>query len=775
MPVLRAVPGGCLPLLCLLLLPWSDWRGTAAPPPDPNQPAQLTSLAGRQPESTRHMVEHLTRVRETANPNDMAFLSDRNAEMLRRALKGSTNLKQEVHYRFQLGIQLLQAGQTEAGLGEFYNVEETVARVGGRLAGQGNVQLRMRKAVALLRLGEQENCLINHTGDSCLFPLQPAAVHQLPRGSRGAINLLNEQLAEFPADLAARWLLNLAHMTLGEYPDKVPKQWLIPPKVFESEHPMPRFPQVAGALGVDVTDLAGGCILDDFDNDGFLDLVASSWGLNGQLRFFRNTGEGKFTDRTEEAGLLGLVSGLNLVQTDYNNDGWLDIWVPRGAWLGKAGRIPNSLLRNNGDGTFTDVTEAAGLLSFHPTQTSVWFDFDSDGWLDVFTGNETTDPRNTDPCELFHNNGDGTFTDVAQEAGVDYARFVKGVTAGDFDNDGRPDLYLSDRNGPNLLLHNDGPAEPPPVSSGRWKFSEVSRKAGVSEPIYSFPTWFFDYDNDGWEDLFVSGYAIRNVGDVAADYLGLPHNGAFPKLYRNNHDGTFTDVTSAARLSRVCHTMGANFGDLDNDGWPDFYLGTGDPDFMTLIPNRMFRNAGGKFFQDVTTATGTGHLQKGHGVAFADLDHDGDQDVYADIGGAFSGDVYQNAFFLNPGAGGTNRWLKLKLEGTKSNRAAIGARIKVSLETPGGPRDIHKTVNSGGSFGANPLRQEVGLGDATGIAAVEVVWPATGQKQVFRELQPNRLYRIREGDGPAVAVDLRPLQFDLTVRHSHQQATRTAP
>src|SRR5262249_28575698 len=178
----------------------------------------------------------------------------------------------------------------------------------------------------------------------------------------GAIAVLTEQLHESPQDLSARWLLNLAHMTLGEYPDKVPTQWLIPPKVFASEYDLPRFPDVAGQLGLDVDDLAGGCILDDFDNDGFIDIVASSWGFNGQLRYFHNDGNGRFTERTGEAGLLGLTGGLNIQQTDYNNDGWLDIWILRGAWLGKEGRIPNSLLRNNGDGTFTDVTEEAGLL-----------------------------------------------------------------------------------------------------------------------------------------------------------------------------------------------------------------------------------------------------------------------------------------------------------------------------------------------------------------------------------------------------------------------------
>lgn len=760
---------------CLVTLPLLALRGqgeTAVP--EPAKPAQLASFADRQPASTLAMARRLADIRERANPRDMAFLNDRSIGVLREAIAKATNQAQLVQLQFQLGVQLLQAGQTESSLELLGGVESGVQAVGGRLSDRGRFDLRMRRAVAMLRLGEQENCLINHHGDSCLFPLQPKAFHQLPRGSRGAIGLLSEQLEEYPGDVGARWLLNLAHMTLGEYPDKVPAKWLIPPKTFASEHEMPRFPEVAGALGLDVMDLAGGCILDDFDNDGFIDLVSSSWSLNGQLRMFRNDGKGRFVERTKEAGFEGLVSGLTIMQTDYNNDGWLDIWIPRGAWLGTAGRFPKSLLRNNGDGTFTDVTEAAGLLSPHPGQASVWFDYDGDGWLDVFVGHETVDPRNPDPCELYHNNRDGTFTNVAVESEVDYVRFVKGVTVADYDHDGRPDLYLSCRNSPNLLLRNQGPADPQNPSPRRWRFSDEGRKAGVTEPIHSFPTWFFDYDNDGWEDLFVSGYLTRGVGEIAADYLGLPHEAALPKLYRNNHDGTFTDVTAAARLNRVCHTMGCNFGDLDNDGWLDFYLGTGDPEFTTLIPNRMFRNAGGKFFQDVTTATGTGHLQKGHAIAFADLDHDGDQDIFADMGGAFSGDVYQNALFLNPNAGGTNRWIKLRLNGTKSNRAAIGARIEVRLETPQGARSVFKTVNSGGSFGANPLRQELGLGDATAIRSVEIFWPTTGQRQSFSGLEPGRLYEIAEGNPAARQVELQPIQFNLTSRgHPHARQAST--
>jgi hypothetical protein len=275
----------------------------------------------------------------------------------------------------------------------------------------------------------------------------------------------------------------------------------------------------------------------------------------------------------------------------------------------------------------------------------------------------------------------------------------------------------------------------------------VAKTAGVTQPLLSFPAWFFDYDNDGWLDIFVSGYGINNVGDIAADYLGLQNPGERVRLYRNHRDGTFADVTRAANLYKVILTMGCNYGDLDNDGWLDFYLGTGDPDLSTIVPNRMFRNAGGKSFQDVTTAGGFGHVQKGHGVAFGDIDNDGDQDVYEVMGGAYEGDNYRNVLFENPGHG--NHWLVLHLEGVRSNRSAIGARIKVIIIEGGGERTIYKTVSTGGSFGCSPLRQEIGLGQAASIKGVEVTWPGTGKVQAFQGLNLDQFYRLREGEAQA--------------------------
>ena len=721
-----------------------------------------------QPESNRRMAERLAAINRAMDPFTNPYLSNQRADALLEELPKTTNLATQINLGLSLSVTLLQAGRTTECLNAFRALEECFSANGLTMNPKLQSEVHMREAIAMLRLGEQENCIANHNAQSCLFPLESAAYHQFPRGSLGAIAVLERGLSQNPADLSARWLLNIAYMTLGEFPDRVPSQWLIPQQTFASDIEFPRFPDIAGGLGLDTEGLAGSCIVDDFDNDGYLDIVTSSWSLTGQLRYFHNDGNGRFTERTREAGLTGLVGGLNIMQTDYNNDGLLDIWIPRGAWLGKLGRIPGSLLRNNGDGTFTDVTEASGLFRSHPSQASVWFDYDGDGWLDLFIGNESTDPKDPDPSELFHNNHDGTFTECAVASGLDVKAFVKGVASADYDNDGRPDLYLSIQGAPNRLFHNDGPD-----AQGRWQFSDVTARAGVSEPLFSFPTWFFDYDNDGWEDLFVSGYAVQNVGDIAADYLGQPSKGAKPKLYHNNRDGTFTDVTAAAHLDHVYLTMGCNFGDLDNDGWLDFYLGTGNPDLAMLIPNRMLHNAGGKYFQDVTTAGGFGHLQKGHGVAFADLDNDGQQDVFAVIGGAFPGDVAHKVLFHNPG--NTNHWVKLKLEGTKSNRAAIGARIKVNVATPDGNRAIYKTVNSGGSFGSSPLRQEIGLDAATAITSVEIFWPASGLRQTLTGLALDQAYHVREGEAAATPLDLKRIKFDLAAMPAYHPTAPVTP
>ena len=379
-----------------------------------------------QPASTRKMIE---RLHEVDRRNEGTAISDyfpQNAVKRYAARLAAAKTTDEVlRAKMPYALALLNTGQSEAALEQLDSFETLLAQAGYHLGSEGEARYLERRALTYLRIGEQENCLYNHNAESCLLPIQGGGVHVRTRGSRHAIEALDRLLAETPTPYAA-WLLNIAYMTLGEYPDHVPVRWRIPPECFASACDIKRFPDVAGQLGLDVDDLSGGVVMDDFDHDGWLDLMASAWGIQGQTRFFHNNGDGSFSDLTEVAGLTGLVGGLNMIQGDYNNDGYVDVLILREGWLGPNGRFPNSLLRNNGDNTFTDVTEEAGLLSFHPTQTAAWFDFDGDGWLDLFIGNETVpDMGEVDPCELYRNNGDGTFTECAKADGVAVVDCIK--------------------------------------------------------------------------------------------------------------------------------------------------------------------------------------------------------------------------------------------------------------------------------------------------------------------------------------------------------------
>ncbi|HEX5323377.1 MAG TPA: CRTAC1 family protein, partial [Capsulimonadaceae bacterium] len=346
--------------------------------------------------------------------------------------------------------------------------------------------------------------------------------------------------------------------------------------------------------------------------------------------------------------------------------------------------------------------------------------------------------------------------------GISVDRFVKGAVSADYDHSGRPSLYLSCFKGRNILLHNDGPAGVDKSPSAPWKFTDVTAKAGVDHQQSSFSCFFFDYDNDGWPDIFVCGYDLADVSQVAADYLGLPSRAEKARLYHNNHDGTFTDVTRLTHLDRVIEGMGINYGDLDNDGWPDFYVGTGTPDLTALMPKRMFRNHNGQYFDEVTTTGDFGHLQKGHGIAFGDINNNGQQDIFEVMGGAYTGDTAHDCLYVNPGT--ANHWVNLKLEGVRSNRVAIGAEICVTVATPHADRNIYSTVSPGGSFGNNPLRQEIGLGDATGIKQVTIHWPASGLTQVVKNLHMNQFYKIREGESTAELLHMKT--FKLPSRSS---------
>lgn len=674
--------------------------------------------------------------------------------------------------RGRLGFELIRLGDLEDAIARLDEAVE-FSRSGGAEGDRNYHRLvRSHLATAHLQLAEDQNCVAHHTAASCILPIAAEGVHSLPEHARRAGDVYLELAREDPADYQARWLLNLARMVSGDHPEGVPEALRLPPGALASDAEFARWRDSAPQLGVNAFDLSGGAVMDDFDGDGFLDLISSSWDPCEPLKAFRNDGNGGFEDVSREWGLDGQLGGLNLVHADYDGDGGLDLLVLRGAWLGDEGRIRNSLLRNDLDGEtgrFLDVTAAAGLAHpAYPTQTAAWADYDGDGDLDLYVGNEatasSTDPLqlfgqsgNPYPSQLFRNNGNGTFTDVARQAGVDNRRFAKGVAWGDFDDDGPPDLFVSNI-GPNRLYRNNGDGT----------FRDVAEDAGVVEPANgTFTSWFFDYDNDGDLDLFVGPYSTP-APQVFASYFGKPVAEGHAVLYRND-GGRFTDVSEEVGFRRPLLVMGANYGDLDNDGWPDLYLGTGVPDYEALMPNVMYRNDRGRRFQDITFAGGFGHLQKGHGVAFGDLDNDGDQDLFQQLGGAFPFDAYGNALYENPVTDG--RWITLRLHGRKANRFGVGARIEVVVEVEdGGRRSVHAVAGSGGSFGGSSMQQEIGLGRAERIDSLVIVWPGSGSRQVYRQVELDRAYEAIEGEPALRPIALHGIRLGEGERngtHSH--------
>ncbi|HEX6180461.1 MAG TPA: CRTAC1 family protein, partial [Chitinophagaceae bacterium] len=605
-------------------------------------------------------------------------------------------------------------------------------------------------------LGERTNCFHNHTAESCIFPISVAGRHNDKTGSEKAIELYKQLLTDDPSDLESRWLINVAYMTIGGYPDSVPPGLLLKVTNDDSLNAIKPFTDVAANVGLNINNQAGGNIIDDFNNDNQLDIITSSWSLKEPMHYSRSNGNGTFTDVSDSSWLGYLTGGLNMIQADYNNDGFKDIFVLRGAWKREFGKEPNSLLRNNGDGTFTDVTKESGLLSVHPTQTGTWADFNNDGWLDLFIGNETIPNYGTKhSSELYISNRNGTFTESGAAAGCNITDYVKGVSSGDYDNDGKTDIFVSTMSGRKYLFKNES------EKGGIVHFKDVAQQAGILNNNPTFPGWFFDYNNDGWLDLLACSYefsgSLANYAGAEAINSPIRTSGRV-FLFQNKQDGTFEDVSTKAGLHRVAFAMGCNFGDIDNDGYLDFYLGTGNPLFKSLVPNKLFKNVHGEQFLDVTTSARVGNLQKGHGVAFADLDNDGDEDIYIEMGGAFAGDSYESSLYLNPGQN-NNHWINLSLEGVVSNKAAIGAKIKVTFKENGSIRSVYRELNSGGSFGSNPLRQHIGIGQATTIESIEIIWPVTGNKQVFKNPPIDINIKIKEGLGSLTTYKLNHINF----------------
>ena len=694
---------------------------------------------------------------------NIAFNAER-ALILKANAEQETDPIKKMNTTLEYAHELLKSGSTKEAINLYNTVFQYVTKYNIQFDSVSLRNLYSMIGISYMRYGENENCVLNHNHQSCFIPITGDGVHQLPIGSSNAISAYTGLLKRYPGDLESMYLLNIAYMTLGQYPEKVPPAYLINPSWFKSRVNIKPFKDIAPELGVNRNGLAGGVVMDDFTNDGWLDIVITSWGADDQMMLYINNGDGTFTDQTKSFGLEGYKGGLHINQTDFNNDGWLDLYIMRGAWFQSEGDIPNTLLMNTGKGSFVDVTIKAGLTHHAATQTSAWTDINLDGWLDLVIANESLPDQNyLRGIDVYINQKNGTFSHQSVEYGLRLNYYFKGCVATDVNNDKYPDLFFTTLNDGTLLFINQEGI------TGQKGFKLAPIISISNEPARAFPCWSFDFNNDGNEDLFASGYT--NDGTPAThwmlSHLGKADPSYLPKLYRNKGNMNFDEVGIEMGLSEVAFTMGCNFGDINTDGFLDFYLATGNPLYQSLVPNKMYLNMDGRKFEDVSYSGGFANIQKGHGVSFGDWDHDGDEDIYAVIGGGYEGDMFFNCFFENPNEH-NNNWVILKLTGKKANTAAIGARVTISVQEDGRERKIYRTVTSGASFGANSLILEIGLRKASAINNVTIQWPCKNcQDQVFTGFEINKAYTITQNQTSPASMTYEKVTVKEGDEHTH--------
>jgi hypothetical protein len=539
----------------------------------------------------------------------------------------------------------------------------------------------------------------------------------------------------------------------------------------------------------------GGITAVDCDNNGLCDLFIPD-GVASKL--FRNRGDGTFEDVTEAAGLAGLDGVSVAVFADYDNDGFKDLFVSRTFQ-------PNQLFHNNGDGTFTDVTRKSGIGADCCTTVAAWADYDNDGYLDLYVGRyldprKNTPPmfyaRNGEPNQLYHNNGNGTFTNVTEQAGVGDKGLCLGAVWGDFNDDGYPDLYVVNDFGRKTLYRNNGDGT----------FKDVTVKSNTLAYGAGMSASFVDYDNDGKFDYYVTHirpehawlaeaptvkrYMLRCLAqgvwkkDLALYWEIVRQSGlAFLRMFqqmasgntllRNKGDGTFEDVTLPADANPLGWFWGAVFADFDNDGWQDLYAANGwiynekgteaeleflynvanrpkkfrtgvffDPAFIGASSwhgwerNRHLRNNGDGTFSEIGNAAGTDLLLNSRGVAVADFWNRGVMDI------AVAASTDHHALLKNVLESKRN-WLQVELVGAKSNRDAIGARIMIQVN---GSLQARELV-AGDSYGSqSSLRQHFGLNHHNKVDKLIVHWPTSGITQEFANVAANRIIEITEGN-----------------------------
>jgi len=477
------------------------------------------------------------------------------------------------------------------------------------------------------------------------------------------------------------------------------------------------FTDVTLAAGLNTTGFTfGNPIWGDFDNDGNLDLFVDNHYNQGPY-VYRNNGDGTFTDIFETSGIKRLGDKHGSGWVDFDNDGNLDLFITHGARRGESlGFKKDELYQNLGADFFTNVADAEGVTNTWGRGRSVaWGDYDKDGHLDLLLGNLRTD------LVLYKNNGDGTFADITVPAGLRKLEYTECAFA-DYDNDGFPDIFcvaaIAHRSIPDLLIRNNG----------NGTFKKTSR-AGIL-PLYNGRSIAWgDYNNDGYLDLFISRGTESPVKQT---------------LYKNNGDGTFTDVTDQAGLGNLSNNRAAAWGDFDNDGYLDLYVVNSGSDIDGKGPNYLFRNNQDGTFTDVAASAGVEDLvdSRGRGAAWGDYDNDGFLDLFV-TNGEDNTEFIMGPHILYHNEGNGNNWLTIKLVGTTSNRQGLGAKVTIQVGATIQYREVNGSSGHFLSQGAEPVH--FGLGQATVVDQVTINWPS-GINQILTNISADQELTVTEGE-----------------------------